>query len=98
MIAPMRQRTFSVYIVASPSSVIYLRLTNDLDRRIAKHREKAIAGFTAWDNVTRLLCFEQFDLAEDAIAREKQRKGWMRAKKTPPFERNDPTWSDQSGE
>ena len=40
-------RTFSVYIVASPSRVIYVGVTNDLERRIAEHREKAIAGFTA---------------------------------------------------
>jgi len=60
-------RTFSVYIVASPSRVVYVGVTNDLERRIAQHREKAIAGFTARYNVTRLVYFEQSDRDADAI-------------------------------
>lgn len=89
-IALMRERTFSVYIVASPSRAIYVGVTNDLDRWIAEHGEKAIAGFTARYHVTRLVYFEQFDRAADGIAREKQLKGWTRAKKTALIERNNP--------
>lgn len=63
-------RTFSVYIVASPSRVIYVGVTNDLERSIAEHREKASAGFTARYNVTRLVYFEQYDRAADAIVNE----------------------------
>jgi len=59
----MRERTFSVYVVASPSRVIYVGVTSDLDRRISEHREKAIAGFTARYNVTRLVYFEHYDRA-----------------------------------
>lgn len=94
----MRERTFSVYIVASPSRVIYVGITNDLERRIAEHREKAIAGFTARYNITRLVYFEQYDRATEAIAREKQLKGWTRAKKVALIERNNPIWNDLSGE
>ena len=71
----MRERTFSVYIAASPSRVIYVGVTNNLERRTAEHREKAIAGFTARYNITRLVYFEQYDRAADAIEREKQLKG-----------------------
>jgi putative endonuclease len=66
----LMMRTFSVYIVASPSRVIYVGVTNDLERRIAEHREKASAGFTARYNLTRLVYFEQYDRATEAIANE----------------------------
>lgn len=66
--------------------------------RIAEHREKSIAGFTARYNVTRLVYFEQYDRAADAIAREKQLKGWTRAKKIALIERDNRAWSDLSGE
>ncbi len=91
-------RTFSVYIVASPSRVIYVGVTNDLERRIAEHREKASAGFTARYNVTRLVYFEQYDRAADAIAREKQLKGWVRAKKIALIEKDNPAWRDLASE
>ena len=94
----MREGTFSVYIVASPSRVIYVGVTNDLERRLREHREKATAGFTARYNVTRLVYFEQYDRAADAIAREKQLKGWTRAKKIALIERMNPTWDDLSSE
>ena len=94
----MRERTFFVYIVASLSRVIYVGVTNDLERRIAEHREKAISGFTARYNVTRLVYFEQYDRASEAIAREKQLKRWTRAKKIALIEKNNLTWSDLSGE
>jgi len=91
-------RTFSVYIVASPSRVIYVGVTNDLERRIGEHRDKAIAGFTARYNVTRLVYFEQYDRATAAIAREKQFKRWTRAKKIALIEKNNPTWRDLTSE
>ncbi|MGC1341516.1 MAG: GIY-YIG nuclease family protein, partial [Candidatus Binataceae bacterium] len=73
-------------------------VTNDLERRIAQHREKAIAGFTARYNVTRLVYFEQYDRAANAIAREKQLKGWARAKKIALIEKDNPTWRDLTSE
>jgi len=60
-------RAFFVYIVASSSRAIYVGVTNGLERRIAEHREKAVASFTARYNVTRLVYFERYDRATDAI-------------------------------
>ncbi|MFZ0658196.1 MAG: hypothetical protein WAM05_05725 [Candidatus Binataceae bacterium] len=38
-----------------------------ITRRIAEHREKAVASFTTRYNVTRLVYFERYDRATDAI-------------------------------
>jgi len=62
-------RDYSVYILASVSRVLYIGVTNDLERRLFEHRQKLIPGFTAKYHVTRLVCFEQFSDIRDAIAR-----------------------------
>jgi hypothetical protein len=54
-------------------------VTNDLIRRVAEHRLKLIEGFTEKYGVARLVYFEQFDDAENAIKREKRLKKWNRA-------------------
>jgi putative endonuclease len=61
--------------------VPYIGITNNLERRVKEHREGLIPGFTKNYRVRRLLYFEQFDRPVDAIAREKQIKGWKRARK-----------------
>ena len=74
-------RTFYVYIMGSKAGVLYIGVTNDLERRVNQHREGLIAGFTKTYRVRRLLYFEEFDRPGDAISREKQIKGWTRARK-----------------
>ncbi len=83
-----------VYIVASASRTLYVGVTNDLERRIWQHRHKALDGFTAKYDVTRLGWFEWHTRIEDAIAREKQIKGWSRAKKVSLIEVENPKWWD----
>jgi putative endonuclease len=39
-------RTFYVYIMGSKAGVLYIGVTNDLERRVNQHREGLIAGFT----------------------------------------------------
>jgi putative endonuclease len=43
---------------------------------------------------TGLIWFERFDDPRNAIAREKQLKGWIRAKKIALVEKANPTWND----
>lgn len=62
---------YYVYILASKSLVLYIGVTNDLERRLFEHRQKLIPGFTSKYNVTRLVYFEMFGEIRDAIAREK---------------------------
>ena len=71
-------------------------MTNDLTRRIREHKEKKTPGFTQKYNVTKLVWFEIHGRATSAIAREKQIKGWSRAKKIALFEAANPHWKDIS--
>jgi putative endonuclease len=64
-------RTFYMYIMGSKSGVLYIGVTNNLERRVKEHREGLTPGFTKTYRVRRLLYFEQFDRPADAISREK---------------------------
>ncbi len=92
----VRDHNYYVYIVASPSRTLYVGVTNDLERRIWQHRNKTLGGFTAKYDVTRLVWFEWHTMIENAIAREKQIKGWSRAKKVALVEVENPKWRDLS--
>ncbi len=78
----MEIHLYYVYILSNAhNTVLYAGVTNDLQRRCFEHKQKIIKGFTQKYNVDKLVYFEQFDFAESAIAREKQIKGYSRAKK-----------------
>lgn len=73
---------------------MYIGVTNDLRRRVFKHREGFIRGFTSEHKVTRLIYYEQFDDPEKAIRREKRLKKWNRAWKIRLIEKSNPDWVD----
>ncbi len=78
----MKIQLYYVYILSNAhNTVLYTGVTNDLQRRCFEHKQKIIKGFTQKYNVDKLVYFEPFDFAEYAIAREKQIKGYSRAKK-----------------
>ena len=83
-----------VYILSGKSGVLYVGVTSNLYLRVSQHRRKGIAGFSKQYNVTRLVFFEQFGDIREAIAREKQIKGWLRRKKIALIESINPTWRD----
>ena len=87
-------RTYWVYILASRSRVLYTGVTNDLVRRLEEHKQHLIPGFTQKYRVNRLVYFEEFDDIRDAIAREKQIKGWVRARKVKLIEVRNASWED----
>ena len=87
-------RAYWVYTLASRSRVLYTGVTNDLTRRVAEHNQSLIPGFTKQYRVTRLVWFEQFGDIHAAIAREKQIKGWVRARKIELIEARNPAWVD----
>ncbi len=74
-------RQYWVYILASRSRRLYVGVTNNLLRRVIQHRLKAPKSFTARYDITRLVYAECTGSIRAAIAREKQIKGWSRAKK-----------------
>jgi putative endonuclease len=76
---------YYVYILTNiHKQVLYTGVTNDLRRRLSEHTG-SIEGnrkiFTAKYNCTYLIHWEHFRYINDAIAREKEIKGWTRAKK-----------------
>ena len=91
----MGTRSFYVDILASHiGGTLYIGVTNDLIRRVAEHRLKLAKGFTKRYEVERLVYFEQFDDAENAIRREKRLKRWNRAWKIRRIEELNPNWDD----
>ena len=86
--------TYWVYITASRSRVLYIGITSDLLRRIYEHRESVVPGFTAKYKTNRLVHFEEFNEPTLAIEREKQLKGWLRARKVRLIEATNPSWRD----
>ncbi len=87
---------YCVYIMASKSRTLYTGVTNNLERRVYEHKHKLMPGFTAKYNITRLVHYEVTNDIRDAIAREKQIKGWLRAKKIALIEAENPNWRDLS--
>jgi putative endonuclease len=89
-------RTYCVYIMASASGVLYVGVTNNLERRVSQHQQKLVGGFTARYNVRKLVYYEPYGDIRVAIAREKQIKGWLRKRKIALIESMNPSWKDLS--
>ena len=73
---------------------MYVGVTNNLTRRIYEHRNELVDGFTKRYHVHKLVYYESCGEIKDAIAREKQIKGWTRKKKNELVEANNPTWKE----
>ena len=88
---------YYVYILSNwDDSVLYIGITSDLMRRLYEHRNHLVDGFTARYNVHKLVYFEYTSDVRSAIEREKQLKGWRRAKKDALISKANPTWDDLS--
>jgi putative endonuclease len=88
-------RTFYVYILASmKGGTLYIGVTNDIARRVFEHRNSDRRSFTGRYRVHRLVYFETFATAYEAIAREKSLKRWPRQWKIDLIERDNPEWFD----
>ena len=90
-------KQYYVYIMANVSRTLYTGVTNNLERRVYEHKEKTAPGFSTY-NINRLVYYEDLADIRDAIAREKQIKGWLRAKKIALIESVNPKWRDLSEE
>ncbi len=61
--------------------VLYVGVTNNIERRVSEHRTGQTEGFTKQYHITKLVYAETFNDIDAAIRREKQIKGWVRSKK-----------------
>jgi len=69
-----------VYILRCSDGSYYAGVTSDLERRLDQHFHGEV-GYTASRKPFEYLWSEEFAHIDDAIAFEKQVKGWTRAKK-----------------
>ncbi len=69
-------------------------VANALERRLLEHRDGTVEGFTKRYGVHRLVHFGETDAVTAAIAREKQIKGWSRARKIALIQTENPEWKD----
>ncbi len=90
----MQSKQYFVYILASISKVLYIGVTNNLQRRLLEHKDQKIGGFTKKYNVKKLVYFEMTDDIYAAISREKELKKWRREKKVNLMESINPSWKD----
>ena len=73
---------YYVYIMSNwNNKVLYVGVTNNLERRVYEHKNKLLKGFTEKYNVNKLVYYECFSDTYNAISREKQLKGFIRIKK-----------------
>ena len=87
-----------VYIMTNRSRTLYTGVTNNLERRVFEHKQGMGSKFTSKYNITRLVYYEECPDVREAIAREKQIKGWLRAKKIALIESVNPEWKERSAE
>jgi putative endonuclease len=87
--------SYYIYIIASRSRALYIGMTNNLLRRLHEHRHPtSMAGHAARYHIHRLVYYEIVEHPLVAIAREKQLKGWRRARKIERIEAGNPSWGD----
>jgi putative endonuclease len=85
---------YFVYIMSSYSCTLYIGMTISIYRRALQHKNRQIEGFAGKYACTRLVHYESFDDVHRAIGREKELKGWTRAKKIALIESRNYRWVD----
>ncbi len=70
-----------VYILRLQNDQLYVGATSDLERRLSDHRAGCGCKTTSRPSVCELLYCETFPDFQAALGRERQLKGWSRAKK-----------------
>lgn len=90
-----KKHLYYVYILTNQATtVLYTGVTNNLARRLIEHwmsrgDSKTFAGRY---NCYNLIYFEEFQYILNAIAREKQIKGWRKEKKLELIRTKNPDW------
>jgi putative endonuclease len=95
----MKDRQYYVYVLTnSNNNVLYIGMTNNLERRVFEHKNKLVEGFTEKYNLTKLVYYEVTGDVQSAISREKQIKNWHREWKINFINESNPEWKDLSSE
>lgn len=73
--------TFWAYMLHCSDRSVYAGHTDNLEARIAGHDSGEVPGYTATRLPVTLVWCEEFPSRAEALAAERQIKGWSRAKK-----------------
>jgi len=73
--------TFWVYILRCADHSYYTGHTDNLEKRIMQHETGEIEGYTSTRLPVTVVFTDEFPTREEALARERQIKGWSRKKK-----------------
>lgn len=88
---------YFVYILTNKSNeVMYIGVTNDLQRRLYEHNNELVDGFTKKYHVHKLVYYESYKDVKDAILREKRLKGLLGIRKNELVESINSDWTDLS--
>ena len=88
---------YYLYIITNKKNgVLYIGVTNNLERRMFEHNNKLIKGFSSRYNLDKLVYLEVYQFVEDAIKREKNMKKWKREWKINLIVEDNPDWGDLS--
>ncbi|APC95545.1 GIY-YIG nuclease family protein [Francisella tularensis subsp. novicida] len=88
-------KTYYVYILANKyKGTLYVGITSDLIKRVWQHKNDLADGFTKKYQIHSLVYYEQTNLVEEAIKREKRLKEWQRNWKIELIEKTNPKWVD----
>jgi putative endonuclease len=90
-------RNYYVYLLTNwNNKVMYVGVTNNLERRVYEHKHKLVVGFTEKYNVNKLVYFEETTDVHSALEREKEIKKWLREKKDALVLKENEQWKDLS--
>ncbi len=93
------KKRYYVYLLTNWNNrVMYIGVTNNLERRLYEHINKLVKGFTEKYNVHKLVYYEETPDIKVALEREKEIKKWRREKKDNLVVSINPTWKDLSEE
>ncbi len=90
-------RNYYVYILTNQNGTLYTGVTGNIGNRVFQHRTGTGSTFTSKYRTAKLVHAEQFDNVHEAIAREKQIKGWTRVEKAKLISEANPGWEEIEG-
>jgi putative endonuclease len=90
----MKVHRYYIYIMASSTGTLYIGVTSGVGARAWTHKAGQGSEFTRKYKVDRLVYYECYRYVKNAIAREKQLKGWKRSKKIALIASENPSWQD----
>ncbi len=90
------KKSYVYFLTNKNNTVIYIGVTSNIFRRVYQHKMKMFNGFASKYNCDKLVYFEEYDIIEEAIVREKQLKSGNRKRKEDLINIDNSEWKDLS--